>query len=59
MIREEHKKNRDSRHVRLYLYHVPVIYEDGCRVNYEMDIEECLWLGYESVMIRWLQTAAY
>ena len=38
-------------HVRLHLDHVPVIDEDGVRVDYVDDIREAINLGYQSVMI--------
>ncbi len=42
---------RDDRHVRLHLDHVPVIDEDGRRVDARALIEEALALGYQSVMV--------
>ena len=38
-------------HVRLHLDHVPVIDEDGFRVDYVPIIQQAIELGYESVMI--------
>jgi ketose-bisphosphate aldolase len=39
------------RHVRLHLDHVPVIDEDGMRVDYRVIIQHALELGYDSVMV--------
>lgn len=50
-IRDEYERVKDERHTRLHLDHVPVIDEDGLRVDYEPIFEEALELGYESVMI--------
>lgn len=37
--------------VRLHLDHIPVIDEDGARVDYRADIQAAIALGYHSVMI--------
>jgi ketose-bisphosphate aldolase len=50
-IRDEYARVKDARHTRLHLDHVPVIDEDGERVNALAVIREALDLGYESVMI--------
>jgi fructose-bisphosphate aldolase, class II len=50
-IREEYERCRDDRFTRLHLDHVPVIDEDGVRVDYLPVIREALALGYQSVMI--------
>lgn len=51
MIREEYERQKDPRHTRLHLDHVPVIDEDHLVVDYERIISEALDLGYDSVMI--------
>ncbi|HOJ34634.1 MAG TPA: class II fructose-bisphosphate aldolase [Candidatus Hydrogenedentes bacterium] len=48
---ETYKKYENTRYVRLHLDHVPVIDEDGQRVDYVRDISEALQLGYHSVMV--------
>ena len=50
-IYREYDGLRDERHIRLHLDHVPVIDEDGVRVDYLAVIREALRLGYESVMV--------
>lgn len=50
-IFEEYQKVKDERFVRLHLDHVPVIDEDGQRVDYESILFEALELGFDSVMI--------
>jgi len=50
-IRDEFAREKDTRHTRLHLDHVPVIDEDGATVEYLAIIREALELGYESVMI--------
>ncbi|MCD7895144.1 MAG: class II fructose-bisphosphate aldolase [Planctomycetaceae bacterium] len=50
-VRDEYEKYKDSRHTRLHLDYLPVIDEDGVRVDYLREIGECLDLGYESVMV--------
>lgn len=50
-IFEEYQKVKDERFVRLHLDHVPVIDEDGQRVDYEAILSEALDLGFDSVMI--------
>jgi ketose-bisphosphate aldolase len=42
---------RDDRHARLHLDHIPVIDEDGQRVDYEMILRRAIDIGYDSVMI--------
>ncbi|MBN1352890.1 class II fructose-bisphosphate aldolase [candidate division KSB1 bacterium] len=51
MIRETYEKVKDERFTRLHLDHIPVIDEDGCRVDYRAIIQEAIQLGYQSVMI--------
>ncbi len=51
VIYREYEKHRYPEHVRLHLDHVPVIDEDGLRVDYRSIIQTALNLGYESVMI--------
>ncbi|MBP6963972.1 MAG: class II fructose-bisphosphate aldolase [Armatimonadetes bacterium] len=50
-VAEEFGRHADSRVTRLHLDHVPVIDEDGMRVDWKMVISEALELGYDSVMI--------
>jgi len=50
-IRQEYERRRDDRYTRLHLDHVPVLDEDGARVDYLPVIREALALGYQSVMI--------
>jgi fructose-bisphosphate aldolase class II len=50
-IYREYEKHADTGHVRLHLDHVPVIDEDGKKVDYRSIISEALELGYNSVMI--------
>ena len=50
-VRDEYEKLKDERHTRLHLDHVPVLDEDGLRVDYAADIGEAIGLGYGSVMI--------
>ena len=47
----EYQRVKDERYTRLHLDHVPVIDEDGLRVDYERTLTEAVQLGYESVMI--------
>lgn len=51
IIRNEYERCADTGYVRLHLDHVPVIDEDGRRVDYRAIIEEALELGYDSVMV--------
>lgn len=50
-IRDEYEKVKDESFTRLHLDHVPVIDEDGARVDFEAIIAEAIDLGYESVMV--------
>ena len=50
-IREEYERVKNEQFVRLHLDHVPVIDEDGRRVDYASIIREALDLGYHSVMV--------
>jgi len=50
-VKQEFERWADRRHVRLHEDHVPVVDEDGRRVDYRPLIEEALDLGYDSVMI--------
>lgn len=50
-IREEYEREKNKRFVLLHLDHVPVIDEDGRRVDYAAIIREALDLGYHSVMV--------
>jgi len=50
-IREEYGKTSDERYTRLHLDHVPVVDEDGERVDFLGIIGRAIELGYESVMV--------
>ena len=50
-VADEFMKWKKPDHVRLHLDHVPVIDEDGKRVDYMAVISEAIGLGYESVMV--------
>jgi ketose-bisphosphate aldolase len=50
-VMEEFQKWQDPDHVRIHLDHVPVIDEDGQRVDYLSVIREAIDLGYQSVMV--------
>ena len=51
VIAEEYERIGESRCTRLHLDHVPVIDEDGARVDVVGDIKRALAAGYESVMV--------
>ena len=48
---DEYQKNKDLKVTRLHLDHVPVINEDGLRVDYERIIKQAIDMGYDSVMV--------
>lgn len=50
-VADEFARWKKDDHVRLHLDHVPVIDEDGKRVDYRAVIAEALGLGYQSVMV--------
>ena len=50
-IYEEYQRVKDERYTRLHLDHVPVIDEDGQRVNYLSILREAAGLGYQSLML--------
>jgi ketose-bisphosphate aldolase len=50
-VRDEYEKTKDERFTRLHLDHVPVIDEDGNRVDYRAILIEAIALGYQSVMV--------
>lgn len=50
-VMEEFLKWNDPDHVRIHLDHVPVIDEDGEKVDYLAVIQEAIELGYQSVMV--------
>ncbi|MCD6415297.1 MAG: class II fructose-bisphosphate aldolase [Planctomycetes bacterium] len=50
-VRDEYEKVKDERFTRLHLDHVPVLEEDGLRVDFEPTIAEALRPGYGSVMV--------
>jgi ketose-bisphosphate aldolase len=47
----EYRRVGDPNHTRLHLDHIPVVDEDGRRVDYLGIIAEALEMGYESVMV--------
>lgn len=51
VVFEEYKKYGDPDFVSIHQDHVPVIDEDGMKVDYSVLLEEALGLGYGSVMI--------
>ncbi len=50
-IFEEYQRVKDERFTRLHLDHVPVIDEDGLRVDYLGDLGLAAELGYHSIMV--------
>lgn len=50
-VAEEFARWADPNYVRLHLDHVPVIDEDGLRVDYLPIIRQAIDLGYQSVMV--------
>jgi fructose-bisphosphate aldolase class II len=50
-VLREFRRWADPRHVRPHLDHIPVIDEDGQRVDYMAILREALELGYQSVMV--------
>ncbi len=50
-VMEEFQRWNDPDHVRIHLDHVPVIDEDGQRVDYLTIMREAIDLGYQSVMV--------
>lgn len=50
-VQAEYAKWHNPRHVRLHLDHVPVIDEDGRKVDFLPIIRDALELGYDSVMV--------
>ncbi|MFW6135535.1 MAG: class II fructose-bisphosphate aldolase [Chloroflexota bacterium] len=50
-VMEAFQRWRDPDHVRIHLDHVPVIDEDGERVDYVAILREAIDLGYQSVMV--------
>jgi len=50
-VREQYERFKDERYSRLHLDHVPVIDEDGLRVDYRRIIREAIDLSYGSVMV--------
>jgi ketose-bisphosphate aldolase len=50
-VKQEYDRLADPRHTRLHLDHLPVVDEDGQRIDYPAEIEAALQLGYESVMV--------
>lgn len=50
-VAAEFRRHEDPAHVFLHLDHVPVIDEDGNRVDWRASIAEALGLGYASVML--------
>ncbi len=50
-VYDEYRKWADPRYVRLHLDHIPVIDEDGERVDFLAVIREAVETGYDSVMV--------
>lgn len=50
-VREEFHKHADPDYVRLHLDHIPVVDEDGRRVDHLDIIREAIGLGFDSVMV--------
>ncbi|HUX50393.1 MAG TPA: class II fructose-bisphosphate aldolase [Spirochaetia bacterium] len=50
-VKQEYDRWVDSAHTRLHLDHMPVVDEDGIRVDYRTEISHALELGYDSVMV--------
>ena len=50
-VMEEYQKYGNPNHTRIHLDHVPVIDEDGLKVDFLAIIEGAVNLGYESVMV--------
>lgn len=50
-VAEEYKKCADRRYTRLHQDHIPVIDEDGQRVDWKSLIKEALDLNFDSVMV--------
>ena len=50
-VAREYLRWQNPEHVRLHLDHVPVIDEDGQRVDYLAIIRQAIGLGYDSVMV--------
>jgi fructose-bisphosphate aldolase class II len=50
-VMAEFRKWSDTAHVRIHLDHVPVVDEDGQRVDYLSIVKEAIDLGYQSVMV--------
>ncbi len=50
-VREEYERHKDERYTRLHMDHVPVIDEDGIRIDYRRELREAVELGYQSIMV--------
>ncbi len=50
-VMDEYLKWQNSDHTRIHLDHIPVIDEDGLKVDYLSIIKEAVELGYQSVMV--------
>ena len=50
-IRQEYERCKNPSYTRLHLDHVPVIDEDGLRVDYKKVISTAVELGFQSVMV--------
>ena len=50
-VMAEYRKWQDPAHMRLHQDHVPVIDEDGVRVDFLSDLRTALDLGFDSVMV--------
>lgn len=50
-VKKEYDRWADPEYTRLHLDHIPVVDEDGIRVDYRKEITHALELGFESVLI--------
>jgi len=50
-VRDTYERFKDERYMRLHLDHVPVIDEDGLKVDYIAIIQRAIAAGYQSVMV--------
>jgi len=50
-VYDSYQSLKDEQYVRLHLDHVPVIDEDGLKVNYKAILSEAIKMGYQSVMV--------
>lgn len=50
-IRDEYERVGDRKYTRLHLDHVPVVDEDGKRVDFQRILSRAVEIGYDSVMV--------